>query len=61
MVTEGVFTAHAAVDLARRHGVELPIAEQVRAILYERKSPQTAIRELLTRDLKPEPRAYSRR
>jgi glycerol-3-phosphate dehydrogenase (NAD(P)+) len=61
MVTEGVFTAHAAVDLARRQGVELPIAEQVRAILYEGKSPQTAIRELLTRDLKAEPRAFSRR
>lgn len=61
MVAEGVNTADAAVNLARRHGVELPIAEQVRAILYEQKSPHAAIRELLTRDLKSEPRAYSRR
>ncbi len=61
MVVEGVGTAHAAVDLARRHGVELPIAEQVRAILYEGKSATTAIRELLTRDLKAEPRALTRR
>jgi len=61
MVVEGVGTAHAAVDLARRHQVELPIAEQVRLILYEDKSATTAIRELLTRDLKAEPRALTRR
>ena len=61
MVVEGVGTADAAVALARRHGVELPIAEQVRAILYEGKSPQAAIRELLTRDPKAEPRAFARR
>jgi len=61
MVVEGVGTAHAAVDLAQRHQVELPIAEQVRAILYESKSATTAIRELLTRDLKSEPRALTRR
>ncbi len=61
MVVEGVATADAAVALARREGVELPIAEQVRAILYEGKSPQEAIRELLTRDLKAEPRAFARR
>ena len=61
MVVEGVGTAHVAVDLARRHGVELPIAEQVRAILYEGKSAKTAIRELLTRDLKSEPRSLTRR
>ena len=61
MVVEGVGTAHAAVDLAQRHQIELPIAEQVRAILYENKSATTAIRELLTRDLKSEPRALTRR
>ena len=61
MVVEGVGTAHAAVDLAQRHQVELPIAEQVRLILYEDKSATTAIRELLTRDLKAEPRALTRR
>ena len=36
MVAEGVGTAKAAVDLATRCGVELPIAEQVCAILYEK-------------------------
>lgn len=61
MVVEGVGTADAAVDLARRCGVEVPIAEQVRAILYEGKSARAAIRELLTRDLKAEPQAFTRR
>ena len=61
MVVEGVGTAHVAVDLARRHGVELPIAEQVRGILYDGKSAKAAIRELLTRDLKSEPRSLTRR
>lgn len=61
MVAEGVGTAQAAVDLAARLGIELPIAEQVRAILYEGKSAQAALRELFTRDLKPEARTVSRR
>ena len=61
MVVEGVGTAEAAVALAFRHGVEVPIAEQVRAILYEGKSPKAAIRELLTRDLKAEPRSFAGR
>jgi glycerol-3-phosphate dehydrogenase (NAD(P)+) len=60
MVVEGVGTARAATDLARQHGVELPIAEQVCAILYEGKSARTAIRELLTREHKAEPRALTR-
>ena len=61
MVAEGVGTAQAAVDLAARCGVELPIAEQVRAILYEGKSALAAMRELLARDLKPEAKTISRR
>jgi hypothetical protein len=44
----------AAVSLGQRHGVELPIVEQVYSILYEGKSARTALRELLTRDLKAE-------
>ena len=61
MVVEGVGTAEAAVNLALRHGVELPIVEQVHSILYEGKSAKTALRELLTRDLKPEAGTLSRR
>ena len=61
MVAEGVGTAKAAVDLAVRCGLELPIAEQVCAILFDGKSARAAMRELLTRDLKPETRTVSRR
>jgi glycerol-3-phosphate dehydrogenase (NAD(P)+) len=61
MVAEGVNTVQAATALAARHGVELPIAEQVRAILFEGKSARAAMRELLTRDLKSEARTMSRR
>ena len=61
MVVEGVVTAQAAVALAQRLGVELPIVEQVHAILHEGKSAQAALRELLTRDLKAETPTLSRR
>ena len=61
MVAEGVGTCEAAVSLAQRHGVELPIAEQVHAILFEGKSARAALRELLTRDLKPEAERRVRR
>ena len=61
MVAEGVNTAKAAVSLAKLHNVELPIAEQVRAILFEGKSARDALRELLARDLKSEDQTLSRR
>jgi len=61
MVAEGVNTVRAAVSLARLHHVELPIAEQVRAILFEGKSARDALRELLARDLKSEDQTLSRR
>ncbi len=53
-VAEGVNTARAAVDLGRRHGVELPIAEQVTEILFRGKAPRRAIADLMERDLKAE-------
>ncbi len=49
MVAEGVLTTNAAVGLARRHKVEMPITEQMYAILHDGKSPKEAIRELMTR------------
>lgn len=61
MVVEGVATAEAAVALGQREGVELPIIEQVHAILHEGKSARAALRELLTRDLKSEAPTMSRR
>lgn len=53
-VAEGVNTARAAVELARRADVELPITSQVAALLFEGKRPAQAIAELMERTLKPE-------
>jgi len=49
MVAEGVLTTNAAVGLAHRYGVEMPITQQVHAILHQEKSPREAIHELMTR------------
>jgi glycerol-3-phosphate dehydrogenase (NAD(P)+) len=54
MVAEGVFTTTAAAGLARAHGVEMPITEQMRAILHAGKSPREAIAELMMRSGKSE-------
>ena len=60
MVAEGVFTTNAAVLLARRHGVEMPITEQMHLILHEGKSPRDAIQDLMMRSSKSELHAPSR-
>jgi glycerol-3-phosphate dehydrogenase (NAD(P)+) len=49
MVAEGVLTNDAALGLAARHGIEMPICEQVHAVLHEEKTPNDAIRELMGR------------
>jgi glycerol-3-phosphate dehydrogenase (NAD(P)+) len=54
MVAEGVFTTHAAVGLARKRGIEMPITEQMYAILHEGKLPGDAIHDLMTRSVKSE-------
>lgn len=54
MVAEGVGTAAALLALARSAGVELPITEQVTAILHDGKSPKEAIRSIMERSLKRE-------
>jgi glycerol-3-phosphate dehydrogenase (NAD(P)+) len=54
MIAEGVETTAAAVELAGRFRVEMPISEQMAAILAGRISPREAIRELMERALKPE-------
>lgn len=53
-VAEGVGTARAAVALAAKVGVELPIASQVHGVLFEGKPPRQAIGELMERALKSE-------
>ena len=54
MVAEGVSTTAATVQLARKRNVEMPISEQMHAVLYEGRAPRDAIRELMERRLKQE-------
>jgi glycerol-3-phosphate dehydrogenase (NAD(P)+) len=54
MVAEGIFTTTAAVGLARARGVEMPITQQMHAILHDGKDPREAIYELMTRSSKSE-------
>jgi glycerol-3-phosphate dehydrogenase (NAD(P)+) len=53
-VAEGVRTAKSAHDLALKLDVELPICNEVYAVLYEGKTAQRAVEDLLTRPLKKE-------
>jgi glycerol-3-phosphate dehydrogenase (NAD(P)+) len=48
-VAEGVLTTRAALGLARKHGIEMPITEQMELILDEGKDPHEAIRDLMLR------------
>jgi glycerol-3-phosphate dehydrogenase (NAD(P)+) len=54
MVAEGVRTTRSAAELARRHGIEMPITEQMNDVLFHEKDPKQAIAELMVRDPKPE-------
>jgi len=54
MVAEGVGSAAASLELARRAGVEMPITEQVHAVLTAGRAARDAIRELMERRLKQE-------
>lgn len=54
MVVEGVYSTKAAVALARKYQVELPIIEQVSQVLFEGKSPKDAVSTLMLRDQKIE-------
>jgi len=48
-VAEGVRSTSAALGLAQRYGVEMPITEQMSAVLHEGKPARDAIRELMAR------------
>jgi glycerol-3-phosphate dehydrogenase (NAD(P)+) len=54
MVAEGVKTTSAAIQLAKRNGVELPIAQEMDAVLNSGRSPVEAIRRLMGRTLRSE-------
>ncbi len=53
-VVEGVRTARAGLRLARQHTVEMPIIQEVNAVLFENKSCRKAVTDLMERDAKPE-------
>jgi glycerol-3-phosphate dehydrogenase (NAD(P)+) len=54
MVAEGIKTTSAALELARRHSVEMPITEQMYGMLHEGLPPREAIRRLMERSLRGE-------
>jgi len=53
-VAEGAYAVDAAIALARRHGVEMPIANEVHNALFEGKSVQRCLIDLLARESKDE-------
>jgi glycerol-3-phosphate dehydrogenase (NAD(P)+) len=54
MVAEGIKTTTAAVELARRCSIEMPITEQMYRVLYHGLEPREALRQLMERSLKGE-------
>lgn len=54
MVVEGVYSAKAAMELAEKYQVQLPIIGQVNKVLFENKSAAQAMKELMLRDKKLE-------
>lgn len=54
MVAEGVRTTAAALRLAERWGVEMPILRQMHRVLFQQQPPRQAVAELMQRSLKPE-------
>ena len=53
-VVEGVYSARAAMKLAEKYGVSMPIVEEVNQILFENKPAAEAVRSLMERDPVPE-------
>lgn len=54
MVVEGVYSARAALALARKYGESMPIVEQINEVLFNNKNPEVAVKELMLRDCRPE-------
>ena len=54
MVVEGVYSAKAAMALAKKYDVEVPIIEQINQILFENKKATDALNDLMLRDRKDE-------
>lgn len=54
MVVEGVYSAKAAMGLAKKFDVQIPIIEQVNEVLFEGKAADAAVKDLMIRDKKLE-------
>ena len=54
MVVEGVYSAKAALILAEKYNISMPITEKINEILFEGKNAKDAVRELMLRDRKVE-------
>jgi glycerol-3-phosphate dehydrogenase (NAD(P)+) len=55
-IAEGIKNSRVVERLAAERGVEMPIIEQMVAVIYDGKSPERALRDLMTRELKEESR-----
>lgn len=53
-VAEGVFTAAEVVGRSKKLGIEMPITQEVFAVIHKRKSPREAVLDLLDRSIKQE-------
>ena len=53
-VAEGVWNCATCAELAHVHGIEVPITEQVNAIVHESRNPHAAVESLLARDVRSE-------
>ncbi|WP_338982320.1 NAD(P)H-dependent glycerol-3-phosphate dehydrogenase [Fusobacterium nucleatum] len=54
MVVEGIYSAKSALMAAKKYNIEIPIIEQVNAVLFENKNAAEAVNELMIRDKKLE-------
>lgn len=54
MVVEGVYSAKAAIALAKKYDVEMPIIEEINQVLFEGKTAKEAVAELMLRDKRTE-------
>ena len=53
-VAEGIKTSKSAMQLAQKHGIEMPITTEMYRVLYEGESPREGVQRLMTRALKAE-------
>lgn len=54
MVAEGITTAKSAYHLSLKYGIDMPISKEVYYVIYKNKSPQRAVKDLMTREKKAE-------